>query len=150
MRELRKKNPIFLTLAVLGLCASPAIALAVDCIGYTSWTASSGNWFTGTNWSNDVPNSSKSAQINNGGTATIGSTGTDAESCDLTLGANATESGTLVVDDGVLAISFDAAVGGYGTGVLRIKNGGTVTAALARIAKVAGSNGAANVDTNSH
>lgn len=148
-RELTKKSPIFLTLAALVLCASPVIALAADCLGgRTYWSVQSGNWFDDTNWSNHVPNSSTGPSINNGGTATIGSTG--AESCDLTLGGAATESGSLVVDHGGLSIGFDAAVGGNGTGFLTIENGGTVTAALAGIAKVAGSNGAATVDgTNS-
>ena len=66
-------------------------------------------------------------------------------SCDLTLGGAATDSGTLVVDHGGYTIGLDAAVGGYGKGVLNITNGGTVTAALAGIAAVAGSKGAVNV-----
>lgn len=142
------KNVILLIVSALALCASLGITLGESCIGQTNWNVRSGNWFEGMNWSAGVPNSSTSAQINNGGTATIGSTG--AESCDLTLGVNATESGTVVVDHGVLHISFDAAVGEYGRGVLTITNGGTVTAALAAIATLAGSNGAATVDgTNS-
>ena len=144
--ELTKKSPISLTLAVLVLCASPAIALAdSSCAPQTNWSMASGDWFVGTNWSNGVPTSAKSAQINNRGTATIGSTGGTAQSCDLTLGGAATDSGTLVVDNGVLNTAFDDAVGGYGRGVLTITNGGTVTAALAAIAAVAGSKGAVTV-----
>ena len=142
------KNEILLTTTALALCASPPIALADSCIGYTTWSVPSGNWFDDMNCSNHIPNPSTSAQINNGGTATIGSTG--AESCDLTLGGGATDSGTVVIDDGVLHTTFDDAVGGYGKGVLTITNGGTVTAALAGIAEEAGSNGAVTVDgTNS-
>ena len=143
------KNVVLLIVSALALCASPAIALADSCTPPTYWNVVSGNWFDPMNWTAGVPNHITSAQINNRGTATIGSTGT-AESCDLTLGGAATESGTLVVDHGVLNISFDAAVGGYGNGVLSITNGGTVTAALAAIAAVAGSKGAVTVaGTNS-
>jgi T5SS/PEP-CTERM-associated repeat protein len=97
------------------------------------------------NWSGGIPNSSTSAQINNGGTATIGSTG--AESCDLTLGFNATQSGRAVVDHGALDIQFDAAVATYGKGVLTITNGGTVTAALATIAALQNISGSASIGT---
>ena len=142
------KNVILLIVSALALCASPGTTLGESCIGQTNWNVPSGNWFVAANWSAGVPNSGTSAQINNGGTATIGSTG--AASCDLTLGGAATEFGTVVVDHGAYAITFDAAVGGYGNGVLTITNGGTVTAALAAIAAVAGSNSAATVTgTNS-
>jgi T5SS/PEP-CTERM-associated repeat protein len=51
---------------------------------------------------------------------------------------------------GSLRISFDAAVGGYGNGILSITNGGTVTVALATLAAVADSKGAVTVaGTNS-
>ena len=140
-----RKNVILLILSALALCASPAIAPADSCIGQTNWRVSGGSWFDcNDNWDHGCPDSSTSAQINNGGTATIGSTG--AVSCDLTLGGAATDSGTLVVDHGVLNISLDAAVGGYGKGVLTITNGGTVTAALVSIASQTSSNGAATVD----
>ena len=144
------RNVILLIVSVVALCLALDIALADSCIQQTSWTATSGDWFNGTNWSAGVRNSSKSAQINNGGTATIGSTG--AVSCDLTLGGgSATQSGTLVVNHGSLNSTFDDAVGGYGKGTLTITNGGTVTAALAAVAAAAGSNGAVTVDgTNSH
>jgi T5SS/PEP-CTERM-associated repeat protein len=55
----------------------------------------------------------------------------------------------LAVDHEALAVSFATAVGGYGNGVLTIKNGGTVTCALAEIATVAGGNGATTVDGTS-
>jgi autotransporter family porin len=147
-RKFSKK--VLLIVTALALCASPATALAVDCLGgQANWNVHSGNWFEPGNWDpNHVPDSSNSAQVNNGGTATIGRTG--AVSCDLTLGATATQSGTVVLDQGSLDIQFDAAVGEYGKGVLTITNGGTVTAALAAIATLAGGNGAATVDgTNS-
>jgi autotransporter family porin len=143
-------NKIIILLIVSGitLCASPTTVLADSCTQQTNWSVSSGSWFVGSNWSAGVPNLNKSAQINNGGTATISSTG--AESCDLTLGGAATDSGTLVVNQGALNMSLDAAVGGYGKGTLTITNGGTVTAALAAIAAVSGSKGAITVTgTNS-
>jgi T5SS/PEP-CTERM-associated repeat protein len=146
-RELTKKSPIFATVAALVLCASPAIALADSCIGETTWNVASGSWFVGNNWSSGVPNASTRAQISNGGTATIGSTG--AVSCDLTMPASATQSGRLVVDHGGLDIAFDAAVGGYGRGVLIITNGGTVSALAATIAATSGSVGTVSVDGGS-
>jgi hypothetical protein len=147
-RELTKKSPIFVTVAALVLCASPAIALAESCIGEADWTVASGSWFNGNNWSGgSIPSSSTRAQISNGGTATIGSTG--AVSCDLTMPASATQSGRLVVDHGGLDIAFDAAVGGYGRGVLIITNGGTVSALAATIAATSGSVGTVSVDGGS-
>ena len=144
------KNVILLIPSAVAFCASPAIALADSCIGQTNWNVASGSWFTANNWTNGVPNSATSAQINNGGTATIGTTG--AVSCDLTLGALGTDSGRVVVDHGSYAIQFDAAVGESGTGVLNIKNGGTVSAASAAIATVQtnpSSNGTVSVDGGS-
>ena len=41
----------------------------------TVWTDGTGNWFTPANWSAGVPNSSPIADINNGGTAQITSSG---------------------------------------------------------------------------
>jgi len=70
-------------------------------------------------------------------------------SCDLTLGADATQSGRVVVDHGSYTIQFDAAVGQSGTGALTIKNGGAVTAIQAAIATVQtnpSSNGTVSVD----
>jgi autotransporter family porin len=142
------KNLMLLIVSAVALCALPATALADSCSGQTNSRVTSGDWFNGMNWSAGVPNSTKSAQINNGGTATIGSTG--AVSCDLTVGGSATQSGTLVVNHGSLNSTFDDAVGGYGKGTLTITNGGTVTAAFAGVAESAGSSGAVTVDgTNS-
>jgi T5SS/PEP-CTERM-associated repeat protein len=125
------------------LYVSLVIALADQCIGNAEWTGSIGNWFVGTNWSGGVvPNGDTSAKIN-AGAATIASTG--AVSCDLTLGAEQTQSGTLVVDGGTYSMTFDAAVAEYGKGVLTIKNGGSVTAAFAGIATQPGSNGMVSV-----
>jgi hypothetical protein len=73
-----------LLVSATALCALAAITLADSCTQQTNWRVISGDSFDGTNWSAGVPNSSKSAQINNGGTATISSAG--AVSCDLTLG----------------------------------------------------------------
>ena len=140
---------ILLIVTGITLWASPAIVLADSCTQQTNWNVASGSWFTATNWTNGVPNSSKSAQVNNG-TATIGTTG--AVSCDLTLGALGTDSGRVVVDHGSYTIQFDAAVGESGTGVLTIKNGGTASATSAAIATVQtnpSSNGTVSVDGGS-
>jgi len=144
------KSAILLIVSAVALCASQAIVLADSCIGQTDWRVASGDWFTGSNWTNGVPNASTSAQVNNGGTATIGTTG--AVSCDLTLGALGTQSGRVVVDHGSYTIQLDAAVGESGTGVLTIKNGGTVSAVSAAIATVQAnpsSNGTVSVDGGS-
>jgi T5SS/PEP-CTERM-associated repeat protein len=141
------QNAILLIVSAVALCASPAIALAESCIGETDWKVASGSWFVADNWTAGVPNSFTRAQISNGGTATIGSTG--AASCDLNLPASATQSGRLVVDHGSLDITFDAAVGSYGRGVLTITNGGSVTAASATIAATSGSVGTVSVDGGS-
>lgn len=144
-------STILLAVTALALLASSGSRAAESCTVATYWRVASGDWFVGSNWTNDVPNASKSAQVNNGGTATIGPTPA-AVSCDLTMGANATESGRVVVDNGSYNIQFDAAVGQSGRGVLTIKNGGTVHAVSAAIATVQtnpSSNGTVSVNGGS-
>ena len=147
-RNLTNRNALLLSVAALALCALPAIALAELCLQTTTWTdTGTGSWFDPTKWSNGVRNSNKNAFINNGGTANINSAG--AAACNLILGFEATESGTVSVNGGTLAVDHEVEVGALGKGKLTITNGGTVTADLATIAALQGipaSNGTVTVD----
>lgn len=129
-------NSILLTVAALALCALAAVAVAADCIPTTNWTGTSGSWFVEGNWSNGVPNSSKSAYINNAGTADINTTG--AAACNLTLGYDAVQSGKVSVAGGSLAVTNEVEVGAFGKGTLIVTNGGTVSAGLLTIAALLG------------
>jgi T5SS/PEP-CTERM-associated repeat protein len=129
-------NSILLTVAALAFCALAAVAMAADCIPTTNWTGASGSWFVEGNWSSGVPNSGKSAYINNAGTADVNSPG--AQACNLTLGYAAAESGKLSVAGGSLAVTNEVEVGAFGKGTLIITNGGTVSAGLLTIAALHG------------
>src|SRR5881394_2398842 len=61
----------------------------------TIWTDATGDWFTPANWSAGVPDSSTTAQINNGGTAQI--MASDAAASEVDLGVAAGDMGTLSV-----------------------------------------------------
>ncbi len=127
----------------------------------TVWVGSTGNWFTSTNWTNGVPTSSDDAVINNGGTATIASSGAAARS--LTLGAAVGDAGSVIVDGGSLSVPNDCGtydspddirlgiyVGYGGTGNLSIINGGTVASGYGYIALSSSgrvmSNGSVTID----
>lgn len=142
-RELARKNPILLTIAILALWASPDIALADDgCTSQTNWGDSiTGNWFSQLNWDSGVPHLNTGAHVNNG-TATIGGPG--AEACNLILGE--TGRGTVSIDNGDLDVRFELIVGSYGKSVLNITNGGSVAAELLTIAIQENSNGTMSVD----
>jgi T5SS/PEP-CTERM-associated repeat protein len=135
-RRKLSSNSILLTVAALALCALPAVALAADCIPTTNWTGASGSWFVEGNWSSGVPNSGKSAYINNAGTADINTTG--AAACNLTLGYDAVQSGKVSVAGGRLAVTNEVEVGAFGKGTLIVTNGGTVSAGLLTIAALLG------------
>jgi T5SS/PEP-CTERM-associated repeat protein len=140
------------------LCVSPAVALADPCPNKftTVWTYhGTGDWFTSSNWSNGVPicanGVSYDAKINNGYTAQI-NTGS-ASACEVSLGVNPTDSGTLSVDSSgsSLTTCSGTLVGYQGKGNLSITNGGVVTTDIdAAIAwgttSTTSSNGAATVD----
>src|SRR5690242_19438021 len=63
--------------------------------GQTVWTAQTGDWFEAANWSNGLPNSSTDAQINNGGTPQIATSGATANN--LYLGFGALDSGNILI-----------------------------------------------------
>lgn len=128
------RNAILLAITALALSAWPTVALAADCPNKsdTVWTgAVDHNWFNSGNWTNGVPicnnNVSSTAGINNGGTAQINYP--NASACEVTLGANATDSGTLSVDGSGsnLTTCRNISVGYQGKGSLSITNGGVVT-----------------------
>jgi T5SS/PEP-CTERM-associated repeat protein len=145
--KLTKKNAVLLTVAVLALCASPTIAVAADCLAETFWTDTTGSWFVAANWlSGQLPTAAIGAQINNGGTAQVNGPG--AVACDLTVGYNATESGTVSVDTGSLAVGHEAEIGAFGKGTLMIKNGGAVTAQFLTIAALPGASSAGTVSVS--
>jgi T5SS/PEP-CTERM-associated repeat protein len=111
----------------------------------TIWTDATGDWFSPANWSAGVPDSSTAAQINNGGTAQIMSSGAAASEVDL---------GILTGDVGTLSVSGagnlqDAGamnVGEGGTGTLNVTEGGIVSDSNAVVGSGSGSTGVALVD----
>lgn len=115
---LAKMAALILALSLI----APAIGMA-----QTIWTNGTGDWFVGTNWSAGVPNSSTQAQINNGGTAQITTSGAAAAS--ILLGWNdVSELGNLSLSGaGRLTIQQDLAVGGLGNATLSITNGAQVS-----------------------
>ena len=83
------------------------------------------------------------------GAAQINTPTPAAAACNLTLGYNATESGTVSVASGNLAVTQEVEVGAFGKGKLTITNGGTVSAGLLTIAALNGnpsSSGTVSVD----
>src|SRR5207237_8109997 len=114
--------------------------LAREVRSQTVWTNASGDWFSPANWSADVPNSSIDAQINNGGTAQIGSAG--ATTANLYLGFTGVDSGNLLVTgSGAIRNSNLLAVGHGGKGIVTVQNGGTLSDAFGNIGKLIDGNG---------
>ncbi len=149
------RNAILLAVTALALSTSAAFAAT------TTWTDSTGSWFTDGNWDNHVPTCTTDAQINNGGTAQVSSPLQIGYAHDLTLGLNTADSGNVSVtgvNGGSLSICGSVFVAYRGTGSMTVTNGGTVGGAVATsgnvsIASLAGqlwvSNGSAKVDGNS-
>jgi T5SS/PEP-CTERM-associated repeat protein len=137
------KTVLLLATAALMICISPAVA----CLAETSWTDGTGSWFVAANWLNQqLPTVGIGAQINNGGTAQVNGPG--AVACDLTVGFDTTESGTVSVDSGTLAVTQEAEIGANGKGTLTINNGGNVTAQFLTIAALQGANSSGTVSVN--
>jgi T5SS/PEP-CTERM-associated repeat protein len=108
----------------------------------TVWTDATGDWFTSTNWSAGVPDSSTSAQINNGGTAQIMASG--AAAFEVELGVAAGDAGTLSISGGGTLGPMN--IGEFGTGTLNITAGGIVQDSEATIGSGSGSTGTAVID----
>ncbi len=131
-KERKLSNTAILLIAGLELCIRSAAAQAPACNLTTTWSVSTGSWFVDANWSDHVPTSSKNADINNGGTADINSTG--AAACLLTLGFEPSESGKVSVAGGSLTVANEVEVGGHGKGSLTVTNGGRVSSGVLTIA----------------
>jgi T5SS/PEP-CTERM-associated repeat protein len=87
------------------------------------------------------------AQINNGGTAQVNSSG--AVACDLTVGFTATQSGTVAVNSGSLAVNgHEAEIGASGKGTLILTNGGSASVGFLTIAALGGASSAGTVSVN--
>jgi T5SS/PEP-CTERM-associated repeat protein len=108
----------------------------------TVWTDATGDWFTPANWSAGVPDSSTTAQINNGGTAQIMASGAAAN--DVDLGVAAGDVGTLSISGGGTLGPMN--VGESGTGTLNITAGGIVQDSEATVGADSGSTGTVLVD----
>jgi len=105
--------------------AALALALPAAAGAQTVWTGATGSWFDAGNWSAGVPDASADARIDNTGTCTVASTGAAARS--VTLGFDASDSGTLDVDtSATLDIAADFSVGYGGNGALWIGAGSIV------------------------
>jgi T5SS/PEP-CTERM-associated repeat protein len=126
-------------LIVLFVTSLPAYAQT------TVWTDATGDWFTASNWSAGVPDSSTTAQINNAGTAQIMSSGAAASEVDL--GVAAGDVGTLsVFGTGNLQDGGAMNVGEAGTGTVTITDGRTVSDSDATVGSGSGSTGFVLVD----
>lgn len=140
------KNAILLTLAALAVCASATVTLAAECLVQTNWSDGTGSWFVAANWDHGVPTTGIGAQINNGGSAQVNSSG--AAACDLTIGFTATQSGAVSVNGGSLTVLQEAEIGALGKGKLILTNGGSVTAQFLTIAALAGTQSSGTVSVN--
>lgn len=112
-----------LAAAVVFGAASPS-ALAAG----TLWKTPSGDWFNSTFWTAGVPTTSSEAQINNGGTVFVNTTG--AKSQFILVGGDVGTSGTLEIGAGgslSSSLGFGVGIGGSSSGTLRVVNGGTLS-----------------------
>ena len=143
----------FLTLRsmkTLNRFLSAAIALMPIMAGaQTVWTGTTGDWFTGTNWSAGVPGPTGDAQINNDGTATIAAGGAVAHS--VLVGFAAGDDGHIAASGaGTLDVDADLSIGYGGDGTLAISDGAVVNDYSGEIGytidSTAGSHGSATVD----
>ncbi len=130
------------------MCAALLIAAFVPTVSASAqdsvWIGGSGVWAISSNWqSNLVPNFTRDAYINNGGTGQIGSFFGIAEANSLTLGSNLGQSGTVqVFAGGTLTTDFNINVGRSGTGALAVSGGGVVISSEGFVGSAAGSSGA--------
>jgi len=131
-----------------------------------TWTAGTGNWTTGSNWSGGTPNSGTNADISNGGTALLPE-GASGASFDTYLGFSG--NGSLIISGGNLTVAnnvtfgFQAGtvgnatlsagnwtitqyldIGRNGSGALTV-SGGNLTALVSTLGSSTGAGGAANV-----
>jgi T5SS/PEP-CTERM-associated repeat protein len=118
-------------------------AIGTNAFAQTVWTDGTGDWFNSANWSAGVPTSSTAAQINNGGTAQITSSG--AAAGDVTLGLGSLDSGTLSTSGSGNATTGSLYIGESGKGTFSITNGGVVSSIRFVLADNSSSSGIATV-----
>lgn len=126
-------------LTVAAIAAAPAYA--------ADWTAGTGDWHDGANWTGGIaPRWSDFAIINNGGTAQIHSG--IADSGMVYIGQNAGQSGRVEIDGvGTEWRNLGAKlVGNSGHGSMAVTNGAKVSSMFGEIAANAGSSGAVTID----
>ena len=150
------RNAILLAITALAFSASPGRRAAGDCLCFGYWDNSgTGDWFNPLNWGpnhNAVPDCGISCghpwgvDINRG-TAQISTQAQTASACEMFIGHNSGDSGSLSVDNGTLDQCGDIFVGYGGSGTLSIKNGGFVNTFFnPSIASQQNSHGTATVD----
>jgi fibronectin-binding autotransporter adhesin len=149
------RNAIPLAITALAHSAAPGSRAAGDCLCFGYWDTSTGDWFNPLNWGpshNAVPDCGISCghpwgvDINRG-TAQISTPTQTASACEMFIGHNLGDSGSLSVNHGTLNQCGDIFVGYQGTGKLTITNGGVVSTSFnPSIASQTGSNGSVTVD----
>ena len=107
-------------------------AAAISLLSFTAaaradvyWQVQSGDWSTSANWSGGLPTSSGTADIVDGGTASVTTTG---DICNTLLLGNTAGSGFVQMTSGALTVSNSTYVGYSGAGTF-IQSGGTNTSA---------------------
>ncbi|MET0229564.1 MAG: hypothetical protein ABW186_01370, partial [Rhodanobacteraceae bacterium] len=135
------------TLYRISLCI--ALAATSTAGAQTLWTGTTGDWFTGTNWSADVPGPAGDAEINNNGTATIAAGGAVAHS--VMVGFAVGDDGHIAATGaGTLDVEADLAIGYGGDGTLAVSNGAVVSDYSGEIGytidSTSGAHGSATVD----
>ncbi|HTQ37836.1 MAG TPA: hypothetical protein VMJ32_02345 [Pirellulales bacterium] len=90
-----------------------ALAWSPNAGADTNWMGTTGSWYTDGNWDSGAPNSSVNANINNGGTAQIGSS--SAFVSFLNLGQSSSQSGLVSLTGGSLTAD-DEQIGVAGSG----------------------------------
>jgi autotransporter family porin len=147
-----KKAVVSTATAIMILGSTNALSLDDD----TFWSKSNDNWEIPENWTDGTPDNSRNAFIDNLGTAIVGAD-VHAESAELTIGLStvgndlqinsggtvtvkgngigyigrgSNSSGTVTVDGSGSSLETTGSlrVGGIGTGILSINNGGSVNA----------------------
>jgi fibronectin-binding autotransporter adhesin len=112
-----------------------------------TWNGStSQDWFTSSNWTPaTVPATGVEADINGNTAAPTIVNKAGAAAGTVSIGTAAGQSGALTVDGGSLAASGFMVVGDFGTGVMLVQNGGTVSSGIGAIANNIGSTGTMTV-----
>ena len=139
----KRTRKIVLTMNITRLGLLFFLVIVAAASAQTVWTDATGDWFNSANWSAGVPTSSTAAQINNGGTAQIATSG--AMAGDVTLGFGSLDSGTLSASVSGTLDNGSMYVGESGTGTLNITSGGVVSSGRFIIGDNSGSNGTATV-----